>query len=168
MRGEYVRRGTLSQALRVAGEVKARSVIFDVEPLVASWYGSQGALDAGVARALREAARISGVVTVCFATNSARRPSGVPASRGIQVRYLASALKPFRLAPYQGFPRPGMLIGDQLLTDGLLARRLGYLFVHVTPERKHVPPRPWLLSQLGRLLRPLLFRRLSLPATDAR
>jgi predicted HAD superfamily phosphohydrolase YqeG len=117
---------------------------------------------------LAEAAKVSGIVAVCFATNSSRRPSGPPASEGIRVCYLASALKPFRLAPYRGFPRPGMLVGDQLLTDGLLARRLGYLFVHVTPRSEHVPPRPWLLSRLGLLVRPLLFRKTQLASSTRR
>ena len=44
---------------------------------------------------------------VVFATNSARRLSGVPAGDGLQVRYLASAEKPLRTAPYQYLPRPG-------------------------------------------------------------
>src|SRR5437763_16621209 len=124
MRGDYVRRGTLAEALHVARDVGARSVVFDVEPVVAPWYGGQPALDAGIACVLREAAKVSGIVTVCFATNSSRHPSGAPAAKGIRVHYLASALKPFRLAPYRGFPRPGPLAGDQLLTAGPLARRL--------------------------------------------
>jgi predicted HAD superfamily phosphohydrolase YqeG len=168
MRGDYVRRGTLAEAIGVARDAGARSVVFDVEPVVASWYGSQPALDDGVACVLREAAAVSGIVMVCFATNSSRRPSGPPASEGIRVCYLASALKPFRLAPYQDFPRPGMLVGDQVLTDGLLARRLGYLFVHITPPHGHVPPRPWLLSRLGLVLRPLLFRKAQLARSTRR
>jgi predicted HAD superfamily phosphohydrolase YqeG len=161
MRSGYTHRRTMREALRVASHVGARSVIFDVEPLVASWDSGQRALDDGVARVARKATRISGIMTVCFATNASRRPSCTPARRGVQVSYLASAWKPFRLAPYAGLPRPGVLIGDQILTDGLLAHRLGYLFIHVTPEHVRVPPAPWLLRQLGRLVRPLLFRHIS-------
>jgi predicted HAD superfamily phosphohydrolase YqeG len=164
MRSGYARRGTLKEALRTADEVGAKTVVLDIEPLVAAWDGSQRALDAGVKRVLRKAVKVSGVVTVCFATNSARRPSGALSRRGVQVRYLTTAFKPFRLAPYDGLPRPGVLIGDQVLTDGLLARRLGYLFIHVTPERGRVPPAPWLLRQLGRPARLLLFRQISRPA----
>ena len=50
---------------------------------------------------------------VVFATNSARRPSAVPACDGLQVRYLASAGKPLRTAPYHDLPRPGAVAGDQ-------------------------------------------------------
>jgi predicted HAD superfamily phosphohydrolase YqeG len=49
--------------------------------------------------------------------------------------YLASAVKPLRTAAYRALPRPGAVIGDQLSTDGLLARRLGYTFLHWRPAR---------------------------------
>jgi hypothetical protein len=51
-----------------------------------------------------------------------------------------------------------MVIGDQIATDGLLARRLGYAFVHFVPRLDHVPRGPWLLGQGGRAIRPLLYR----------
>jgi len=72
---------------------------------------------------------------------------------------LASAGKPLRTAPYLGFPRPGMVIGDQVATDGILARRLGYAFVLVDPELTGVPLGPRLMGAGGRLVRPLLFAR---------
>jgi predicted HAD superfamily phosphohydrolase YqeG len=77
----------------------------------------------------------------------------------MQVTYLASAYKPFRVDLYRDLPKPGVLIGDQVLTDGLLALRLGYVFVQYTPGQNGVPRRPWLLAQGGRLARPLLFKR---------
>jgi hypothetical protein len=52
-----------------------------------------------------------------------------------------------------------MVIGDQVATDGILARRLGYAFVMVDPRRTGVPAGPRLLAAGGRLVRPLLFRR---------
>ena len=69
--------------------------------------------------------------------------------------YLASAGKPLRTAPYRALPRPGAVIGDQVATDGLLARRLGYTFLHWSPQLVGVPLRPRLMGLLGRLAQPL-------------
>jgi hypothetical protein len=96
---------------------------------------------------------------VVFATNSARRPSAVPACDGIQVRYLASAGKPLRTAPYHDLPRPGAVAGDQLPTDGILAYRLGFTFLHYAPKLTGVPFGPALMHRWGELVRPVLFRR---------
>jgi hypothetical protein len=52
-----------------------------------------------------------------------------------------------------------VVIGDQVATDGVLAWRLGYTFVHYRPELDHVPAGPWLMDRLGRVIRPLLFTR---------
>ena len=159
MREEQARIATLDDGLRVVRELGAKTVVLDVEPLVAYWDSSQRSLDQGIAQVLSEIATIPGVVAVCFATNSARRPSADPSYPGMQVTYLASAYKPFRVDLFRDLPKPGVLIGDQVLTDGLLALRLGYAFAQYTPERGRVPPRPWLLAQGGRLARPLLFKR---------
>jgi predicted HAD superfamily phosphohydrolase YqeG len=159
VREEQARIATLEDALGVVQELGVRTVVLDVEPLVAYWDSGQQSLDQGIAYVLAQFAKIPGVVAVCFATNSARRPSADPAYPGIRAMYLASAYKPFRVDVYRDLPRPGVLIGDQVLTDGLLARRLGYAFVQYTPERERVPRGPWLLAQSGRLARPLLFKR---------
>jgi predicted HAD superfamily phosphohydrolase YqeG len=159
MRGEQARIATLADGLRLVRELSAKTVVLDVEPLVAYWDSSQQSLDQGITQVLSEIAEIRSVVAVCFATNSARRPSTDPAYTGIRVTYLASAYKPFRVDLYRDLPKPGVLIGDQVLTDGLLALRLGYAFAQYTPERERIPRRPWLLAQGGRLARPLLFRR---------
>jgi hypothetical protein len=83
-----------------------------VEPLVAPWHGSQESLDQGIARILGEVRTVPSVRMVVFATNSARRPSAIPACDVLQVRYLASADKPLRTAPYHDLPRPGAVAGD--------------------------------------------------------
>ena len=64
-----------------------------------------------------------------------------------------------RTAPYQGFPRPGVVVGDQIATDGLLARRLGYAYVQYRPPLNEISAGPRLLRQLGRLVRPVAFSR---------
>lgn len=86
-------------------------------------------------------------------------PAGCSWQRGVRVVYLASAGKPMRMAPYQGSPRPGVVVGDQIATDGLLARRLGHAFVQYRPPLDDMRAGPRLLRQLGRLVRPVAFSR---------
>ena len=157
MRVGYERLAELDEVLHRARQLAARTVIFDIEPLVAYWDSGQAALDQGVALVLSQIKTVPSVQVVCFATNSVRRPSVVPPSDGVRVVYLASARKPLRITAYQSFPRPGMVIGDQIATDGILARRLGYVFVQCSPPLDRVPAGPRLMDRLGQLVRPLLF-----------
>jgi predicted HAD superfamily phosphohydrolase YqeG len=159
MRTDFERATRLGDVVRWAGELSARTMIFDVEPLVAYWDGGQEALEQGVARVLGEVSVLSALQVLCFATNSSRRPSVVPSGAGLRVVYLASAGKPLRTTAYRRFPRPGVVIGDQVATDGILARRLGYAFVLFDPQLAGVPAGPRLMGAAGRLVRPLLFTR---------
>ncbi len=159
MRVTYRRAADLDGLLEEAAELSAKTIVFDVEPLVAYWDNGQEALDRGVAAVLAKAVAVPGVVVVCFATNSVRRPTDAPGHAGVRVVYLASARKPLRTAPYAGFPKPGVVIGDQIATDGVLARRLGYAFLHYWPPQLRPPWGPRLLGYGGRMGRRLLFRR---------
>lgn len=159
MKGAYERLSGQHEALHRAGELSAKTIIFDVEPLVTRWDSSQEALDRGVRQLLGQAGAVPGVHAVCFATNSARCPSAVPVDSGMRVVYLASARKPLRTAPYRDLPRPGVVIGDQVATDGVLARRLGYAFLHYCPPLADVPIGPRFLRYCGWLMLPFLFRR---------
>ena len=114
MRPGYERITDLADLIRWAGNLPARTMIFDVEPLVAYWDSGQEVLDQGLARVVSELAAVPGLQVLCFATNSQRRPSVVPSRPGLRVVYLASAGKPLRTAPYRDFPRPGVVIGDQV------------------------------------------------------
>jgi hypothetical protein len=134
-------------------------MIFDVEPLVAWWNSSREALDRGIAAVVAELGELPDVRVVVFATNSGRRPSAIPSLPGVRVTYLASAGKPLRTAPYRGLPRPGAVIGDQVATDGLLAYRLGYTFLHWSPRLAGMPLGPRLMQLLGRLAQPLFRAR---------
>jgi predicted HAD superfamily phosphohydrolase YqeG len=159
LRATYERLTSLDETLGRVQELSARTVILDIEPLVAYWDSSQEVLDQGVASVVAEVAAIPGVQVVCLATNSLRRPSQVPTVEGVRIVWLAGAAKPLRTAPYREFPRPGVVIGDQVTTDGLLASRLGYVFLQYRPPLDRIPPGPWLMDRLGRLIRPLAFTR---------
>ncbi len=159
MTADYERFVTARDVLQRARELSPRTVIVDVEPLVARWDSGQKALDFGVASVVSLLGGLAGLSVLCFATNSARRPSRIPAGRAARVMYLASAGKPLQIALYQSLPAPGVVIGDQVLTDGVLARRLGYAFLHYVPESAGMPIGPRLLRYCGSPVMPFLFHR---------
>lgn len=159
MRAPYEHAASLRDVAQQAEKLSARTMILDIEPLVAYWDGERTELDQGIARVLGEVAGAPGLRVVCFSTNSSRRPSALPNLPHVRVVYVASAGKPLRTAPYQSFPRPGVVIGDQVVTDGILARRLGYTFVQYGVPAGAVPLGPRLMGAWGQMLRPLLFRR---------
>lgn len=157
MTAGYERFGTVAGVLQRAAELSPRTLIVDIEPLVAWWDGGQEALDSGVASIVGQLGGLAGLSVLCFSTNSARRPSRVPAGAAAQVVYLASAGKPLQIGPYRSLPAPGVVIGDQLLTDGILARRLGYTFLHYCPDVGGMPMGPRLLRYGGQPLLPFVF-----------
>ena len=159
MRGRYERHSELDEVLDRAGKLSVRTIIFDVEPLVSWWDNTQESLDLGVAMVAGKVSTLPTVRALVFSTNSVRRPSTIPAAtRDIEVSYLASAAKPLRTAPYRDLPLPGAVVGDQVPTDGLLARRLGYTFLHYQPRLSNIPLGPRVMHRLGRLALPLLFK----------
>src|ERR1700722_9220581 len=159
MRSRYERLSDLDHVLDRAGKLSVRTIIFDVEPLVSWWDNTQESLDWGVAMIVGKVAALPAVRALVFSPNSVRRPPAIPAGRDIEVSYLASAAKPLRTAPYRDLRRPGAVVGDQIPTDGLLARRLGYTFLHYQPLRDDIPLGPRLMHRLGRLGLRLLFTR---------
>lgn len=158
MTAGYRRLTSLDEALDVVRQVRARTVVVDVEPLVAAWGTDQDALTAGLAAIVeRIAADPCALRVVVFATNSPRRPTLVLSAEGLDVRYVPMAHKPLRLDPFRGLPRPVVMVGDQVATDGLLAWRLGFLFLHYAHDQGAVPVGPRLMGVLGWPLRRLLF-----------
>jgi hypothetical protein len=136
--GNYVRVTGLADLLAKAWELSVKTMIFDVEPLVAPWNSSRELLDRGIAHVLGDITAVPAVRMVVFATNSARRSSIVPTRDSVEVGYLASADKWLKTAPYCGLPRPGAVAGDQVPTDGVLAYRLRFYVpaLHVPAGRR--------------------------------
>lgn len=159
MRSRYEHHTELNDLLDRAGRLSVRALVVDVEPLVSWWDNGQESLDRGVAMIVGEVSMLPTVRVLVFTTNSVRRPSVIPHSPDIEVRYLASAGKPLRTAAYHDLPRPGAVIGDQVPTDGLLARRLGFTFLHYQPGPAGARPPlgPRLMNRIGQLALPLLF-----------
>lgn len=145
-------------AVRRVGALSPKTVIVDVEPLVARWDTDQDSLVNGVAMMLDQfAANTVGVQVIAFATNSRRQLPVAPTLPGRRVLYEASAAKPLRLVLYRHLPRPGVVIGDQIATDGVLPWRLGYSFLHFRHQRTGIPRGPRIMALIGRPLLPLLF-----------
>jgi predicted HAD superfamily phosphohydrolase YqeG len=142
-----------ADVLRHVEDESPACVIFDVEPLVSYWRNGSADLESGVARVLDEMAGLAGVRMVAFSTNSGRRPAAALTREGLDIRYVSDARKPFRSREYRDFPRPGMLVGDQMATDGLLAWRLGYTFLHYRPAPATIPPRSRAMGYVGRPFR---------------
>jgi predicted HAD superfamily phosphohydrolase YqeG len=156
----YERLSEPDDVLRRVVDIAPRTVIFDVEPLVAFWDTDQASLDAGIGSTLERLRDVSAIEVIVFATNSVRRPSVIANGRpGTRVLYYAAARKPLRTKPYRSLPRDGVVVGDQVATDGLLARRLGYTFLHYEPPRATMSRGPRAMRMLGRPLRTILFTR---------
>ncbi len=157
----YTRLRTADAALSRVAELSPRTVILDVEPLVAAWNTGPGELSRGVARWVAELSGLGTVSVIGFVTNSRRalpaRPGRYRRRSQVKVFYVSSGGKPLRAARYRDLPRPGVLVGDQIATDGLLAWRLGYHFIHYDPALAK-PPGTRLMNLLGAPLGPLLFR----------
>jgi predicted HAD superfamily phosphohydrolase YqeG len=155
MRSGYEQLAGLDEAFARIAQLSVQAAIFDIEPLVAHWDSGQEALDQGVAHVLALADAVPGLKVVCFSTNSQRRPSLIPSTK-VRAIYLSMAGKPLRTAQYRDFPRPGAVVGDQMATDGILARRLGYTYLECPPP-DHMPLGPQMMHGLGSLVRPLVF-----------
>jgi hypothetical protein len=159
VRAAFERHASLDDVLNRVARLSARTVILDVEPLVARWDSGQNSLDQGVGLVTGLMTEVPGLRVVCFATNSRRGPSALPSAGGVRVVYLTAARKPVRVSPYAGFPRPGVVVGDQVATDGVLARRLDNAFLQYRPQLEGTPRGSRLMNYCGRLVRPLLFTR---------
>lgn len=149
---------TAAEALGYLQRIKPRVVVFDVEPLVAHWDSGDDALILGLSVFVREVECICPVDTIVFATNSPRRPSSMPNGKRSEVLYIADAMKPFRTRPFQALAMPGVVVGDQIATDGVLASRLRYSFLRYRGHDHTRPLGPRAMALLGLPLRPLLFR----------
>lgn len=146
-----------NQAVDRIRALSPKTVVVDVEPLVACWNSGPIVLSEGIVSLFSKIAALPGITTVVFATNSRRRASLPELPHEVSGFYLAAAFKPFLTARYRGLPRPGVVVGDQVATDGALAWRLGYSFVHYRPRLENVPLGTKLMASLGRIIQPLIF-----------
>ena len=139
-------------------ELGARTVIFDVEPLIALWDTGEDILRGGVDATIDQILRVQDIDVIGFATNSRRHLAINPHHDDVRAFYISQAAKPFVTRRHRALPHPGVLVGDQIATDGLLAWRLGFAFAHVQHSNSRRPWGPRLMHQLGRPLTSILFQ----------
>jgi predicted HAD superfamily phosphohydrolase YqeG len=158
MRVEYRQVDDLGDVVRWLTELGSRTVIFDVEPLIALWDTGEDILREGVDTTITEILAVKDIEVIGFATNSLRHLQIHPDHDGVQAFYISRAVKPFATRRHRRLPRPGALVGDQIATDGLLAWRLGFAFAHVQHSSSRHPWGPRLMYHLGRPLTSRLFQ----------
>lgn len=147
--------------LQALAALRPVSLLVDVEPLITPWRSSPvdlsrgvtdfGHLICGQARTVR---------TLTFITNSSRCLAALPSVPPLTLVYIYGARKPWVVRDLRKLPAPQAVVGDQILTDGLLAWRLQSPFIEW--ELDHVPGTPrWPIIQkrMGRLLQHVIFKR---------
>lgn len=139
----------------VLAAARAASVVLDAQPLLVDWTGSQ--VPERVEAMVAALVRCPTVRSVVVASNANELAVVWPAEGMPAAMVIDGARKPWRTAYTGELPRPVVVVGDQVLTDGLLAWRIGATFVH---WRHHglVPAWPRIQQLLGRWPRRLVFR----------
>lgn len=140
----------------VVRDLAPSAVAVDVEPLLVDWADPGMVPATAVARAVLDLELVASLAVVVFATNSHRTAPGLPDSR-LQVSWVSRAHKPWaRTRLRRLHPGPWVVVGDQVVTDGWLARRLDGVFVRVVHPPELVIPRwPSLQAAVaGRVLQP--------------
>jgi predicted HAD superfamily phosphohydrolase YqeG len=163
MRADYQQFSDQDELLSCVAELSPKTVILDVEPLVALWNTGTPELSGGVERLANKLSAIGGIKFLGFVTNSRRRTAVTSQAGGPSVFYVSSAHKPLLIQRYRDLPRPGAVIGDQLATDGIFAWRLGFDFLHYNPGSGESPTGVRIMNLTGNLLRPLFFNATAHP-----
>jgi hypothetical protein len=133
----------LIEALRTA------TVVLDVEPLICLWGTGDEELAAGIAATVQRIVAVPAVRAAVFVTNSRRALREPLHDDRVALSYVQSARKPWLpLERLKELPRPLAVVGDQPLTDGLLAWRLRAPFIQLgLPE--HAPLGIRIQAKLG-------------------
>ena len=127
-------------------------VIFDVDNTLVPQGVSLEEFGVSVNGAIDRFETIPGVLRVIALTNGPER--GVP-------RMVSRGNKPWttrRRLGLRGVHKPIIVVGDQLLTDGLLAWRLGATHLHLVIDSGHEASRQVVMRQFGRLVERCFFR----------
>jgi predicted HAD superfamily phosphohydrolase YqeG len=153
------------QVVDFIAEFRPATVVADVEPLVAAWDSAAAEVERRAARFAEKlaAAMPRTLRLLVFASNS-RMP--VPAdlrAENIDIVFVSAARKPWVTRYLAAAPRPIVVVGDQVVTDGLLAVRLRAAFIHFIAEDR--PPWwPRLQAVIGKPVARIVFR----PSPDSR
>lgn len=139
-----------------AAGLQTRTLIVDVEPLLSPWDAAAETLPAATAAFANEStARIPSLEYLIFATNARIPFIKTPETDG-RFLFISAARKPWRINYLRGSSTPITVIGDQVLTDGLLAHRLGGNFLHWRSDYT-VPLWPRVQAIAGKPIEYILF-----------
>jgi hypothetical protein len=86
MKASYLSAATVAEVIDHLGRLRARTIVFDLEPLVAFWDTDHTVVAAGIADVLDQLQGM-GLEQIVFATNSTRTPETVPIVGPTNVSY---------------------------------------------------------------------------------
>jgi hypothetical protein len=153
----------LDDVADVCSKLRIVTLVLDVEPMIARWGTSLQVLSGSIAATSERLFDAVGTLrSLVFVTNSARR---LPESAPPRVLLRGRAHKPWQTSWARDLNRPVAVVGDMVLTDGLLAVRLGAAFLHY-PLQPGTPRWPRWQALLGVPLVRLLFTDLGGPDDD--
>ncbi len=138
----------------VAGHASRLVIIFDVDNTLAPQGADPEPFRELVNNALDRFEALPSVVRVIALSNGP--PRGVP-------RMISRGNKPWTTRRRLGLPRgaPIIVAGDQLLTDGLLAWRLGATFLHLVIDDHNEAPGQRVMRRAGAAMEAVFFRRVA-------
>lgn len=128
------------------------TLIFDVDGTVIRQGASSSEVADAVNAAIDDFEMHPCVKRALALTNGADR--GVP-------RMISRGNKPWTTRRRLGISRadPVVVVGDQVLTDGVLAWRLGAVFIQLVVDELNEPTAQSRLRKRGRWIEPILFKR---------
>jgi hypothetical protein len=104
MRVAYRQMHDLDDVVAWLTELRARTVIFDVEPLIALWDTGPDVLRDGVDAAIGQILKVRDIEVIGFATNSLRRLEINADHDGVHAFYVSKASKPFVTRRHRHLP----------------------------------------------------------------
>jgi predicted HAD superfamily phosphohydrolase YqeG len=112
------------------------TVVADVQPLVAAWDSAAADVERSAASFAEKlaAAMPRTLRLLVFATNSRIPVPRELRAEKIDIIFVSAARKPWVTRYLAAAPRPIVVVGDQVITDGLLAVRLRAAFIHFTAD----------------------------------
>ena len=141
----------------LAARLETCTLVVDVEPLLAMWGAPIGEVIAGaIALAHAMAAEVSSLRCLVFATNARMSLPKTLELAHLRITFVSAAGKPWRIGYLANSPRPIAVIGDQVVTDGLLAFRLGATFLH-WQSHDNMPFWPRVQTIIGSLIMDAFF-----------
>jgi predicted HAD superfamily phosphohydrolase YqeG len=140
----------------LAAHPKVHTLFLDIENTISPYHASPSDLSLDMLNTVSRTRSVRSISAVVFISNGTLSPEILPPSTpALTVSLVTRARKPFvrRVNELGLLPNSRAVVcGDQPLTDGLLAWRLGVPFLYVRRSRSSEPRWPRLLRWLGESL----------------